>query len=271
MKQHKPHLVSNTVAAQSMAVAFGLVVLGGMAGRAEAQTPPAAPAPAAAPAVPPAEPAPVAPIIATPVAATPPSSVNDHDNVVGLWGVEARSLGTFKRTQGEDVDCGNPCTTTLNALSVRRWMNPHYAYSVGLAVGVGGGSRRNGEATETFDTYLGVGPTLGASFLLANFKHVAVSLSPQLDIVYFMPSGKGAKSFLANLRGMVEAEVHLGMIGLPTASVGLSSGLVASLLTVSQDEKTPSPMAVASRWSLGVTGPTSLWDLVTNATLRYYF
>jgi hypothetical protein len=268
MKKQVPRIVSNTVVLKSLTVALGLVVTAvGMAGMASAQTPPAAPA---AP-IPPAEPAPVAPMVAAPVAATAPTTTNDHDAVVGLWGIGARQLGTFKRTQGEDPDCGTPCLTSLNALSVRKWLSSRYAYSLGLAVGVGGGSRRNNGDTETFDTYFGVGPTVGASFLLASFKHISVSLAPQLDLVYFLPSGKGSKSFMVNLRGLVEGEVHLGMIGLPTASIGLQTGLLASFLTASEDTKTVTPNALASRWSLSVTGPTSLWDLVTNATLRYYF
>jgi hypothetical protein len=261
-------LVSNAVT-KSLVGALGLVVTVAMMGTASAQTPPAAPA---APPVPPAEPAPPTPVVvATPAVATPASETNDHDAVVGLWGIEARQIGVFKRTQGEDADCGNPCTTTLNSVGVRKWMTSRYAYSLGLALGVGGGSRRNSGTTETFDTYFGVGPSVGASFLMASFKHVSVSLAPQLDVVYFLPSGKGSKSFVVNLRGLVEGEVHLGMIGLPTASIGLQTGLVAGLLLASEDTKTPTPMATASRWNIGLTGPTSLWDLVTKATLRYYF
>ena len=235
--------------------------------------PPPMPMPAQAPAIPPAE----APPIVLPVAAAPapvgaPGEATDHDGVVGLWGVEARHIETFKRTRGEDADCGDPCTVDMNALSLRKWINPRYAYTAGLALGAGGGSRRaTADETQTFDTYFGFGPTLGASFLLANWKHLAVSFAPQLDAIYFLPSSKGTKSLLIDLRGLIEGEVHLGMIGLPSASVGLSTGLVASFLSASKDEKAFVAGAVASRWSLGLTGPTSLWNLVTNATLRYYF
>ena len=70
----------------------------------------------------------------------------------------------------------------------------------------------------------------------------------------------------------IEGEVHLGMIGLPAASVGVSSGIAASLLYASESKKDmPPDNATALKWGVGTTGPTALWDLVTKAFLRYYF
>ncbi|HEY0708019.1 MAG TPA: hypothetical protein VGG33_14545 [Polyangia bacterium] len=245
------------------------------------------PAPPAPPAAPPAPAAPALPTEAAPVTYQAPTvagspAVNpvigdgnsDHDSIVGLWGIEARRLGGFRRSAGQDPGCGDPCLADLNSLGVRKWMSSHYAYNLGLAIGVGGGSRRATTGNQTFDTYLGFGPTIGASFLAANWKHLAVSISPQLDAVYFLPSSSGKKSLLINVRSVIEGEVHLGMIGLPAASVAVSTGLTGSFLKVT---KGTSPAAAAdpdttsARWSIGVTGPVSLWDLVTNATLRYYF
>jgi hypothetical protein len=265
-------------------VAVGLSLTVGAGSMAAAQPyppPPAAPVAGpggpvpATPAIPPAEAYPVAgpggPVaVAAPGA---PGEATDHDGIIGLWGIEARRIGSFKKTAGEDIECPDPCRVELNSVGVRKWINPHYAYSVALALGVGGGARRATDQVETLDTYFGVGPSVGASFLLANWKHLAVSLSPQLDLIYFLPSGLGSKTFMFNLRGVVEGELHLGMIGLPQVSLGISTGLVASFLTASLDEKQQPPVAnpIARRWSIGMTGPQSLWDLVTNATLRYYF
>lgn len=236
-----------------------------------APAPVAAPAPAApAAAVPPAEPAPVTGPIAV-VVAPGSAEATDHDSIVGLWGIEARRIDSFAKTWGEDINCADPCRVDLNSLGVRKWMSPKYAYSVGLAFAAGGGKRRAPLEVETLDTYFGVGPSLGASFLLANWKHLAISMSPQLDAVYFLPSGMGSKSLLVNLRGVVEGELHLGMIGLPQVSLGASTGVLVSFLSASKDEKRQVDNAIATRWSLGVTAPQSLWDLVTSATLRYYF
>jgi hypothetical protein len=196
----------------------------------------------------------------------------DHDSVVGAWGIEARRLATLERTPGQEANCGDICLVDLNALSVRRWSRPGYAWTVGLAVGLGGGSSRMDGVTKSWDTYLGVGPTVGANFLLANWKHLAVSLAPQLDLVFFLPSGKGSKSFIANLRGLVEGEVHLGMIGLPAASLSMSTGIEVNTLFATKDNKpNPRPNATAVKYTLGVTAPRSLWDLVTRLQLRYYF
>ncbi len=66
---------------------------------------------------------------------------------------------------------------------------------------------------------------------------------------------------------MVEGELHLGMIGLPAASVWLSTGLELSFLYATKDTK-DGPNAAARR--LADRAP-ALWDLVTNVDLRYYF
>jgi hypothetical protein len=204
--------------------------------------------------------------------AAPAAAGTDHDSVVGAWGIEARRLATAARTLGQELNCGDPCLVDLNALTVRRWSTQSYAWNLGLAVGMGGGSSRMDGTTKSWDTYLGVGPTVGANLLLANWKHLAVSLAPQLDLVFFLPSGRGSKTFIANLRGLVEGEVHLGMIGLPSASVSMTTGVELNFLYATRDRKpNPIPNATALKWTVGVTGPRSLWDLVTRLQLRYYF
>jgi hypothetical protein len=214
----------------------------------------------------------VAPVVAPPAAAQPAGT--DHDSIVGRWGIEVRRLATFQRTRGQELGCETDCPVDMNALSLRKWSRNDYAYSIGLALGAGGGSSRPvpTEGAKTWDTFMGFGPTLAANFLMADWKHLAVSFSPQFDFLFFLPSSKGSKSFLFNLRGVIEAELHLGMIGLPEASLAASSGLAASYLIATKDDK-PMPVAngTASKWSVGFTGPGALWDLVTDIQLRYYF
>jgi hypothetical protein len=212
------------------------------------------------------------PAAGEPAENAPGAGGTDHDSVVGAWGLEARRVASLARTAGQENGCGDPCLVDLNALSLRRWSSPSYAWSLGLALGAGGGSSRQLGVSRSWDTYFGMGPTVGANFLLSSWKHLAVSLAPQLDVLFFLPSGKGSKSFIANLRGLVEGEVHLGMIGLPAASVSLSTGLELSFLMATKDEK-PMPVANATglKWTVGLTGPQSLWDLVTRLHLRYYF
>ncbi len=226
----------------------------------------------AQPPAPPPEPTPAPTDSAGVTVAGPTAGGTDHDSVVGAWGIEARKLASLARTLGQEPNCGDPCLVDLNALSVRRWTAQNYAWNLGLALGVGGGSSHMDDTTKSWDTYFGIGPTVSANFLLANWKHLAVSLAPGLDLLFFLPSGKGSKSFIANLRGLVEGEVHLGMIGLPSASVSLASGLEVNFLVATKDNKpTAAPVYTALKYSLGVTGPRSLWDLVTRLQVRYYF
>jgi hypothetical protein len=265
---------------RTLLVATGCLLLAPREGIA---APPFVPAPA--PPAPPAPPPPVVEVVPPPVPPAPPappaptpgtassSSGTDHALVVGRWGIEARALdrGDLLRSPGNDLACNDKCAIPLNALSVRRWVNPHYAWSAGLALGAGGGSRYAADkmTVQTWDTYLGVGPTVGASFLLADWKHMAVSFSPQMDAVIFIPRSSGPKTFLFDLRGLIEGELHMGFIDLPQLSVGVSSGLVARLKTVSQSKMTAS--GTASDWSIGFSGPQTLWGLATNLYLRFYF
>jgi hypothetical protein len=191
--------------------------------------------------------------------------------VVRRWGIEARRIASLQKSglRG-DVSCVAPCLADLNALSLRRWSNHGYAWTLGLALGTGSGKSRTAEGQRiTWDTYLGVGPTLGANFLVTSWKHLAVSLSPQLDTLFFMQSASGAKTWLFNLRGVAEGELHMGFIGVPQLSVAVQSGLVASYMTVSKSELTTT--GVKSAWALGFSGPQSLWGLVTNVAVRFYF
>jgi hypothetical protein len=256
------------LAVRSLLAAVACLLLAPVA--AHAQPPFAAPAPL--PPAPAEPPAPPAPPLAPP--APPAAAMTDHEMVVGHWGIEARQIGDdkiFNRTPGNDLRCSPNCPILLNALEVRKWRTSRYAWNAGLALASGGGSRYSTEqgSTQSWDVFLGIGPTVGANFLLHDWRHVAVSFSPQLDAVYFVPRSSGPKTFLLDVRGLIEAEVHMGFIGLPELSVGTTTGLVASYLNVSHPEQTDT--LTHSKWNIGLSGPQTLWGLVTNLYLRFYF
>lgn len=256
------------------------------AGRADAQQPPLPPAPpAAAPVAPPpvpsaadapaaapspatapasAAPEPAAPEPAGPIPtgdATPAAS--DHDLVVGRLGIAARKVDTGPLTlalrpgQGCAVDGSTPCTVTLGAVGARYWMTRNLALNGYLALGTGGGSI----GSQDLDTYLGVGPLLGVTLLLANWRHLAVGASPELAVIWFRPAGGDvASTLLLQMRAAVEAELHFGFIGVPALSIGLQAG--AAL----QYERAPA----VHLWSVGVVGAGSIWDALSTLFVRYY-
>lgn len=186
----------------------------------------------------------------------------DHQKVVGRWGIEARSLETVETSPNnpETSDCtGEACRQVrLTSIGIRRWHTESYAYSAGLALAMGGGSNADGAS---WDTHFGVGPTVGAYFLLSQWKHLAISATPQLGMLYFAPSGSGNKTFTVDVQGKVEAELQLGFMGLPGLAVGTDAGIGFKYKRVSDD---------FSRWTVGTVGPGSLWGIVTNAFVRYY-
>lgn len=258
------------------------------AGRAEAQQPPLPPpaAPAAVPVAPPPVPAVAEAPAATPATAgtaslspaaepatlEPPGPIptsdatpaaSDHDLVVGHLGIAARKVDTGPLTlalrpgQGCAADGSTPCTVTLGAVGARYWMTRNLALNGYLALGTGGGSL----GSRALDTYLGVGPLLGVTLLLANWRHLAVGASPELGVIWFRPAGGDvASTLLLEMRAAVEAELHFGFIGVPALSIGLEAG--AAL----QYERAPA----VHLWSVGVIGAGSIWDALSTLYVRYY-
>jgi hypothetical protein len=196
---------------------------------------------------------------------------SDHDAVVGGWGIaispSVSQLGAFSRRPS--TGCPSIATTSASILSTtdcppvdiravgtRHWLTPTLGIDAALALGLGGGSDHG----RLLDTYLGVGPLLGASVVLAGWKHMAVMASPAASLVVFRAASSSGTAFVLDLRADLEAELHFGFWGLPALSLGLRSGLDLHLehgvdVTV---------------WSLGAAGITSLSRLVSDLSLRYY-
>jgi hypothetical protein len=227
----------------------------------EAAAAPPASAAAAAPAAPAAEPATETPGPIPTSDQTPAPS--DHDAVVGHVGVSARKVDTgplplsLRPGQGCAVDMSTPCTVTLGAVGARYWMNRNLALNGYLALGTGGGSL----GSQDLDTYLGIGPIVGATLLLANWRHLAIGASPELGFIWFRPAGSGAGStLLLQMSASLEGELHFGFVGVPALSIGLQAG--AAL----QYERAPA----AHLWSVGVIGAESVWGALSTLFVRYY-
>jgi len=234
-----------------------------------AATPPPAPtAPAAdvplvgpppAPPPPPPPPPPVAPI---PTADELPDA-SDHDAVVGHVGLEIRRIDTSPLPLALRMDTGcpaaqtTPCTVTLGALSLHYWTSRNVALTGGLALGFGGGR----DAGRTLDSYVGVGPIVGMSLLLGNWRHLAVAASPEASFVWFSPGTNGGPSTtLVTVRGVLEGELHFGFIGVPALSLGLDAGLGFRWVESGS----------ARVWSVGVVGPGGVASVLSDLFVRYY-
>lgn len=236
--------------------------------------PPSIPAPAPAPppvVVVPEPPAPVAPA-PPPVEAPPPGPIptadatpaeSDHDSVVRHVGLELRRIdaGPFGFDLRPGTGCPAaqtaPCRVELAALALRFWQSRNLAITGGLALGFGGGR----DMTRTLDSYVGIGPLAGLSLLLGNWRHLAVSASPEASFVYFKPGGDSTSSTkVVALRAALEGELHFGFVGVPALSVGMATGLGFRWVS------TPD----ARVWSIGAVGPSSVWGVLTNLFVRYY-
>jgi hypothetical protein len=242
-------------------------------------TPPAPAAPAASPPPPAPAPPPPAPAVEPPVvvAPVPPAApvpvapvatadeiptTSDHDAVVGHVGLEVRRIDTSPfplalRATGCPAVQATPCTVSLGALSLHYWYTRNVALTGGLALGFGGGRDTN----RSLDSWKAVGPVVGMSLLLGNWRHLAVSASPDASFVWFSPGGSGATSTkLVTVRGVIEGELHFGFVGVPALSLGLDAGV--GFRWVSADG--------ARVWSLGVEGPGGIASVLSDLFVRYY-
>jgi hypothetical protein len=226
--------------------------------------PPPVVAPAPEPAPAPAAEAPAAPRVVAPVPTSDAGlAPSDHDLVVGHVGIEVRRVdaGPFAFDLRSGTGCPmvqtTPCRVTLGALSLRWWQSRNLALSGGLALGFGGG-RDMGRA---LDSYVGLGPVVGLGLLLGNWRHLAVTASPEASFVYFKPGGDSTTSTkVVTVRGLLEGELHFGFAGVPALSVGMATGVGFHWVSVGD----------ARVWSVAVVGPGSVWDVLTNLFVRYY-
>jgi hypothetical protein len=189
-------------------------------------------------------------------------SASDHDAVVGHVGIEARRLTpapfplALRTPGGCPAALTTPCTVDIGALEARYWMTRNLALAAGLALALGGG----GDQGRPLDTFAGVGPVVGLSLLLGNWRHLAVSASPEVSWLWFKPGGGAPSTTLVDVRAALEGELHFGFVGVPALSVGLIAGLGMRY------ESTPDTRV----WSVGVIGAGSVWGALTNLFLRYY-
>jgi hypothetical protein len=212
----------------------------------------AAPAPAEAPRV-------VSPVPTSDATAAP----SDHDAVVGHVGIEVRRIdpGPFAFDLRSGTGCPaaqtTPCQVSLAALSLRWWHSRNLALQGGLAMGFGGGRDTN----RALDSYVGLGPVVGLGLLLGNWRHLAVTAAPEASFVWFKPGGDSTTSTkVVTVRGALEGELHFGFVGVPALSLGMATGVAFHWVSIGD----------ARVWSVGVVGPGSVRDVLTNLFVRYY-
>jgi hypothetical protein len=213
-----------------------------------------------------AEPVPEAPVVhpaPIPTADETPAA-SDHDAVVGHLGIEARRFdpGPLPLSLRDGFGCPTvvtaPCQITMGALGVRSWTTRNFAWNGGLVLAAGGGR----DGTQTLDTYFGVGPIVGMTLLLGNWRHLAIGASPDLALVWFRPGPSEAtkSTTMIAMRAALEAELHFGFVGVPALSIGMLAGLGFRY------QSGPGERV----WSIGVLGAESVWGTLTNLFVRYY-
>jgi hypothetical protein len=146
----------------------------------------------------------------------------------------------------------------VGAVAARYWRTRTVALTGGLALGFGGGK----DGARTLDSYAAVGPLVGASLLLGNWRHLAVLASPDLSFVWFKPAvgDSDASTKVVTLRAMLEGELHFGFLGVPAFSVGLATGLGFRWVDTQ----------AGTAWAVGVSGPGSVMSVLNNFFVRYY-
>jgi hypothetical protein len=189
---------------------------------------------------------------------------SDHDLVVGHLGIEARQIAASPYPLALHPNVcpavaappATMCTVAMGAVGVRYWKTRNFGWNAALALAAGSGR----QGTQELDTYLGVGPIVGITLLLGNWRHLAIGASPEASLIYFRPGGGGPNTKLVGLRAQLEGELHFGFVDVPALSVGVTTGLLF------QYESAPG----VSTWSVSVGEARSVWGTLSNLFIRYY-
>ena len=194
-------------------------------------------------------------------------AASDHDAVVGHIGIEARRFdpGPMPLTLQPGVGCPAAgagtadCEVTMGALAVRYWWTRNLALNAGVAFGAGGGR----DGTDSRDTYFGVGPIVGLTLLLGNWRHLAVSASPELAL-RLVPARRHRRRPATPRCWRCGRRWRRRSTSASSACrrcrSACSRGWVFSIRA----------RATRALWSVGVLGGDSIWGALSNLFVRYY-
>ena len=114
------------------------------------------------------------------------------------------------------------------------------------------------------DTYFGFGPIVGLSLLLGNWRHLAVSASPELAYVWFRPGGTGGGAGTTTMLALRGGAGGGGALRLRRRAGAVDRLLAGMALPVRERG------ATRALWSVGVLGGDSVWGALSNLFVRYY-
>jgi hypothetical protein len=190
---------------------------------------------------------------AAPAAPPPADTGNDHDSVVGhfgvgYFGIQDLPIGTAA-TKGE----GNIIAPVIGA---RYWIMP----KLGIDAGVGFSDSSNG---------WGVALHGGVPLALATSHHFTFEVTPEATLAFTGNSNMGSYSgFLLDLGARAGAEIQFGFIGIPQLALQASVGLYLQHQAYGYPGNTPS----VANTTLATSFNGDPWGIFTdNISALYYF
>jgi hypothetical protein len=234
-------------------------------------TPVAAPAPASSP------PAPTQTGMALPGATPDAVGGNDHDLMVGHFGVGYMGL----RSIGINVTGGGAVTTVdAPVIGARYWLDPMIGIDAGLGLNFTGRSIANNPGGTTdlqgYSVFILHG---GVPLALAGSKHFSFQVVPELNLGFSSstvaggPADVDLNGFHFDLGARAGTEIQFGFIGIPELSLQAGIGLAFSYDRIKATTKTtPETSAAYHQTALGTSVGDNPWNIFTgNIAALYYF
>jgi hypothetical protein len=235
-------------------------------------TPVAAPTPASSP------PAPPQTGMALPGATPDAVGGNDHDLMVGHFGVGYMGL----RSIGVNVTGGGAVTTVdAPVIGARYWLDPMIGIDAGLGLNFTGRSIANNPGGTTdlqgYSVFILHG---GVPLALAGSKHFSFQVVPELNLglsssTQITPGAPNVdlNGFHFDLGARAGTEIQFGFIGIPELSLQAGIGLAFSYDRIKATTKTtPETSAAYHQTALGTSVGDNPWNIFTgNIAALYYF
>lgn len=213
----------------------------------------------------------------------------DHSQFVGRFGVGWFGVMSLPTCAQGCAGGSAPDQLQAPTIGARYWLDEKLAIEGGLGIAWTSGSVETtapaamGTMTTTVEdpSLTGLGLHGGVPYVLADTKHVAFEVVPQMNIgitTGSAPNGALADTefggFLFEIGSTIGAEVHFGFMDLPSLALQGNVGLMLRYQSASVDQPTgmnATTTTDVSRTALTTTVGNDPWDIFTGGITAIYY
>lgn len=223
--------------------------------------------------------------------AKPDSEKNDHERVVGHFGVSWFGVSSIPLGIGAPagnsanpaIALGNPSYVTISApaIGVRYWLNEGLGIDAGIGIGYSGGSVEDNNVRVGKLGAFGMLFHAGLPLSIVSGKHISLQITPEANfgfahasvasnVVDHPPPDASLSGMRLDIGARVGGEVQFGFIGLPELAL---EGSLGAFFTYQRNGVSVGPASHSDvSYSLTTASFHNPWDFFASVvSARYYF